>query len=50
MSYPVSPLPSYPASDVHDEPEPTEADYTLRPGLKIDDIGESRTCHKTAYA
>ena len=29
------------ASDVDDEPEPTEPDYTLRPGLKIDDIGES---------
>ncbi|XP_039973628.1 ephrin-A3b isoform X1 [Xiphias gladius] len=26
------------ASDVDDEPEPTEPDYTLRPGLKIDDI------------
>ncbi|XP_008303957.1 ephrin-A3-like [Stegastes partitus] len=30
------------ASDVDDEPEPTEPDYTLRPGLKIDDIGESK--------
>ncbi|TDH11819.1 hypothetical protein EPR50_G00064390 [Perca flavescens] len=28
------------ASDVDDEPEPTEPDYTLRPGLKIDDIDE----------
>ncbi|XP_061633637.1 ephrin-A3b isoform X2 [Phyllopteryx taeniolatus] len=28
------------ASDVDDEPEPTEADYTLRPGLKMDDIDE----------
>ncbi|MED6254584.1 Ephrin-A3, partial [Ataeniobius toweri] len=26
------------ASDVDDEPEPTEPDYTLSPGLKIDDI------------
>lgn len=26
-----------------DEPEPTEPDYTLRPGLKLDDIGESHT-------
>ncbi|KAK5862270.1 hypothetical protein PBY51_017682 [Eleginops maclovinus] len=28
------------ASDVDDEPEPTEPDYTLRPGLKLDDIDE----------
>ncbi|XP_037640561.1 ephrin-A3b isoform X1 [Sebastes umbrosus] len=28
------------ASDVDDEPEPTEPDYTLRPGLKIDDIDD----------
>ncbi|KAG7234186.1 hypothetical protein INR49_005505 [Caranx melampygus] len=27
-------------SDVDDEPEPTEPDYTLRPGLKIDDIDD----------
>lgn len=31
------------ASDVDDEPEPTEPDYTLRPGLKLEDSGESRT-------
>lgn len=31
------------ASDAHDEPEPTEADYTLRPGLKIDDIDDYNT-------
>nr|XP_020493118.1 ephrin-A3 [Labrus bergylta] len=28
------------ASDVDDEPEPTEPDYTLRPGIKIYDIDE----------
>uniref|UniRef100_A0A8C6U031 Ephrin-A3b n=1 Tax=Neogobius melanostomus TaxID=47308 RepID=A0A8C6U031_9GOBI len=38
------------ASDARDEPEPTEADYTLRPGLKIDDIGESHNCHEIAEA
>ncbi|KAK1896037.1 Ephrin-A3 [Dissostichus eleginoides] len=27
-------------SDVDDEPEPTEPDYTLRPGLKLDDSDE----------
>ena len=31
-----------------DEPEPTEPDYTLRPGLKLDDIGESHT-HALSY-
>ncbi|XP_047216478.1 ephrin-A3b isoform X2 [Girardinichthys multiradiatus] len=30
----------YISSDVDDEPEPTEPDYTLSPGLKIDDIDE----------
>lgn len=40
LSDPISP-PFPPVSDVDDEPEPTEPDYTLRPGLKIDDIGES---------
>ncbi|XP_029308317.1 ephrin-A3b isoform X2 [Cottoperca gobio] len=30
----------YISSDVDNEPEPTEPDYTLRPGLKIDDIDE----------
>ncbi|KAK5922271.1 hypothetical protein CgunFtcFv8_019548 [Champsocephalus gunnari] len=28
------------ASDVDDEPEPTEPDYTLRPGLKLEDSDE----------
>lgn len=38
------------ASDVDDEPEPTEPDYTLRPGLKLDDIGESHThTHSKLY-
>lgn len=32
-----------PASDSDDEPQPTEPDYTLRPNIKIDDLGELHT-------
>lgn len=37
-----------PASDSDDEPLPTEPDYTLRPNIKIDDLGELQT-HQTAH-
>lgn len=39
----------FPASDSDDEPQPTEPDYTLRPNIKIDDLGELRT-HQTDHA